>query len=171
MSPIMNTLAFEDFSPGPLGRFGPRHVTGEEIRAFAAEFDPQPMHLDEDAASRSMLKGLSGSGWHLCSVMMRMMFDGFIGRTASLGSPGVNEVRWLAPLRPGDDLTLEIDVAEARVSRSRPDTGIVTFKAVARNAKGQALCELVSKVMMPVSGRLRETLASMISISSVRSSP
>ena len=86
------------------------------------------MHLDEEAASQSMLKGLSASGWHLCSIMMRMMFDGFIGRTASLGSPGVNEVRWLAPLRPGDDLTLDVEVTEARVSRSRPETGIVTFK-------------------------------------------
>jgi acyl dehydratase len=95
----MNTLVFEDFKPGPLGRFGPRHVTAEEIRAFAAEFDPQPMHLDEAAASRSMLKGLAGSGWHLCSIIMRMMFDGFIGRTASLGSPGVNELAGAVPAR------------------------------------------------------------------------
>ena len=108
------TLTFEDFPPGHFGTFGPRHVTREEILAFAAEFDPQPMHLDEEAAKRSMLKGLSGSGWHLCSIMMRMMFDGFIGRTASLGSPGVNELRWLAPLRPGDDLTLDIEVTEAQ---------------------------------------------------------
>jgi acyl dehydratase len=79
---------------------------------------------------------------------MRMMFDGYIGRTASLGSPGVNEVRWLAPLRPGDDLTLEIDVMEARVSRSRPDTGIVTFKGIVRNAAGQALCEMVSPIIV-----------------------
>ena len=148
MSPIMNTLAFEDFSPGPLGRFGPRHVTGEEIRAFAAEFDPQPMHLDEDAASRSMLKGLSGSGWHLCSITMRMIFDGFISRTASLGSPGVNELRWLAPFRPGDDITLDVEVVEARVSRSRPTTGIVTFRAVASNGSGQALCEMVSPIIV-----------------------
>ena len=144
----MNPLVFEDFKPGPLGRFGPRHVTAEEIRAFAAEFDPQPMHLDEAAAARSMLNGLAGSGWHLCSIIMRMMFDGFIGRTASLGSPGVNELRWLAPFQPGDDITLDVEVTEARISRSRPDTGIVTFKAVARNAKGQALCELVSPIIM-----------------------
>jgi acyl dehydratase len=77
-----------------------------------------------------------------------MMFDAYIGRTASLGSPGVNEVRWLAPLRPGDDLTLEIDVMEARVSRSRPDTGIVTFKGIVRNAAGQALCEMVSPIIV-----------------------
>ncbi len=95
-----------------------------------------------------MLKGLSGSGWHLCSVIMRMMFDGFIGRTASLGSPGVNEVRWLAPLRPGDELMLDVEVTEARVSRSRPATGIVTFKAVVSNAAGQALCEMVSPIIV-----------------------
>jgi acyl dehydratase len=77
-----------------------------------------------------------------------MMVDGFIGRTASLGSPGVNEVRWLAPLRPKDELTLDVDVAEARVSRSRPDTGIVTFRSVVRNAAGQALCEMVSPIIV-----------------------
>src|SRR5664279_3597613 len=142
------TLSFEDFPPGRVGTFGPRHVSREEIIAFAAEFDPQPMHLDEEAAKRSMLGGLSGSGWHLGSIMMRMMFDGFIGRTASMGSPGVNELRWLAPLRPGDDLTLDIEVLEARVSRSRPDTGIVTIKTVARNAAGVALCEMVSPLMV-----------------------
>jgi acyl dehydratase len=142
------TLTFEDFPPGHFGSFGPRRVTREEILAFAAEFDPQPMHLDEEAAKRSMLGGLSGSGWHLCSIMMRMMFDGFIGRTASLGSPGVNELRWLAPLRPGDDLTLDVDVAEARVSRSRPETGIVTFKCRVRNAAGQELSEWVSPIIV-----------------------
>jgi acyl dehydratase len=106
------------------------------------------MHLDEEAARKSMLKGLAGSGWHLCAITMRMMFDGFIGRTASLGSPGVNELRWLVPFRPGDDLTLDVEVTEARISRSRPETGIVTFKAVARNAAGQALCEWISPIIV-----------------------
>ena len=145
--PIM-ALSFEDFPPGRLGSYGPRHVTREEMLAFAAEFDPQPMHLDEEAAKRSMLKGLSGSGWHLCSIMMRMMFDGYIGRTASLGSPGVNELKWLAPLRPGDDLTLDVDVVEARLSRSRPETGIVTFKCSVRNAAGQVLAEMTSPIIV-----------------------
>jgi acyl dehydratase len=144
----MMTLTLEDFKLGHFGRFGPRHVTREEILAFAAEFDPQPMHLDEEAAKRSLLGGLAGSGWHLCSIMMRMMFDGFIGRTASLGSPGVNELRWLAPLRPGDDLTLDIDVTEARVSRSRPQTGVVTFHGVVRNAAGLVLCEIVTPIIV-----------------------
>jgi acyl dehydratase len=142
------TLVFEDFPPGHYGTFGPRHVTREETVAFASEFDPQPMHLDEDAAKRSMLDGLSGSGWHLCSLVMRMMFDGFIGRTASLGSPGVSEMRWLVPLRPGDDLSLDVEVVEARVSRSRPETGIVTFKCRVRNAPGQTLAEMVSPIIV-----------------------
>ena len=148
LSPVMDNLVFEDFKLGHLGRFGPRHVTAEEIRAFAAEFDPQPMHLDDEAASRSMLKGLAGSGWHLCSIVMRMMFDGFIGRTASLGSPGVNELRWLAPFRPGDDITLDVEVTEARVSQSRPTTGIVMFKMTASNAAGQLLCEMTSPIIV-----------------------
>jgi acyl dehydratase len=144
----MTTLTFEDFPPGRFGTFGPRHVTREEILAFATEFDPQPMHLDEEAAKQSLLGGLSASGWHLCSIMMRMMVDGFMGHAASLGSPGVNEVRWLAPLRPGDDLMLDVDVTEARPSRSRSDTGIVTFRCTVRNAAGQALCEMVSPIIV-----------------------
>ncbi|WP_407187378.1 MaoC family dehydratase [Bradyrhizobium centrosematis] len=142
------TLTFEDFPLGRFGTFGPRHVTRDEIVAFAAEFDPQPMHLDEEAAAKSMLRGLSGSGWHLCSLMMRMMADGFIIRAASLGSPGVDEVRWLSPLRPGDDLMLDVDVLEARVSKSRPELGIVKFKCTARNAAGQALAEMTSPILI-----------------------
>src|ERR1700761_441395 len=142
------SLTFEDFPAGHLGTYGPRVVTRDEILAFAAEFDPQPMHLDEEAAKATMLQGLAGSGWHLCSLMMRMMFDGFIGRTASLGSPGVNELRWLAPLRPGDELTLDVDVAEARVSNSRPATGIVTFRATMRNAAGLTLCDMTTPIIV-----------------------
>ena len=141
------TLTFEDFPLGRFGTFGPRHVSRDEIIAFASEFDPQPMHLDEAAAKHTMLRGLSGSGWHLCSLMMRMMFDGYIGRTASLGSPGVDEVRWLSPLRPGDDLMLDVDTA-ARASRSRPEMGIVTFAMRMRNASGQVLLEAVSPIMI-----------------------
>src|SRR3978361_1505023 len=151
----MAKLHWEDFQPGAVALYGPRLVTREEILAFAAEYDPQPMHLDEAAANASMLKGLSGSGWHLGSIMMRMLFDGFIGRTASLGSPGVNEMRWLAPLRPGDDLTLDVEVVEARVSRSRPETGIVTFKCRVRNAAGQGVSEMVA----PSIGKRRDAPA------------
>jgi acyl dehydratase len=144
----MTTLFFENFVPGHFGHYGPRRVTREEIVAFATEFDPQPMHLDEAAAAASMLKGLSASGWHLSALMMRMMYDGFIKDTASLGSPGVDEMRWMSPLRPGDDISLDVEVIEARVSNSRPETGIVTFKCYVRNGRGQVLCEMVSPIIV-----------------------
>ncbi|ABD86981.1 MaoC family dehydratase [Rhodopseudomonas palustris] len=141
------TLSFEDFPPGPFGSFGPRRVSREEIISFAAEYDPQPMHLDDEAAKHGMLGGLSGSGWHLCALMMRMLCDGFLLRTASLGSPGVNELRWLSPLRPDDELMLDVEVIQSRVSNSRPDTGIVTFGCRLRNAGGQILLEAVTPII------------------------
>jgi len=144
----MPKLHWEDFKPGAVAIYGPRLVTREEIVAFAAEFDPQPMHLDEIAASGTLLGGLGASGWHTCCLMMKIIADGFLLDSTSMGAPGIEEVRWLAPLRPGDDLTLDIDVMEARVSRSRSDTGIVTFKGIVRNAAGQALCEMVSPIIV-----------------------
>jgi acyl dehydratase len=141
-------LTFEDFTPGPLGVFGPRHVTREEIIAFAAEFDPQPMHLDDDAADRSMLKGLSGSGWHMCALFMRMSWDGFIHRIASAGAPGVDEVRWMSPLRPGDDLMLHVEVTGTRESKSRPDIGFVHLANELRNAAGKTLMTATVPIMV-----------------------
>ena len=116
---------FEDFKAGDAAVFGPRHVTREEIIAFAAEFDPQPMHLDEAAAAATLLGGLGGSGWHSCSLLMRMIADGFIVNSTSMGSPGVEEVRWLKPLRPGTNLRVRMKVLETRASKSRPDMGLV----------------------------------------------
>lgn len=142
------TFAFEDFTPGRFGSYGPRLITREEIISFAEQYDPQPMHLDDDAANASMLKGLAGSGWHMCALMMRMMCDGFLLQTHSLGSPGVDEMKWLAPFRPGDALTLDVDVLQARVSQSRPSTGIVTFKCSLRNAKGQSAAEMVCPLII-----------------------
>jgi len=141
-------LTFEDFRPGHFATLGPRHVTREEIISFAAEFDPQPMHLDEEAGRRSMAGGLSGSGWHMCALAMRMQVDGFIGRTDSLGGLGVDEVKWLAPLRPGDDITLDVHVDDARLSKSRPDTGIVKIRAEMFNLAGTRLMSIVSNGLM-----------------------
>lgn len=120
-------LTFEDFRPGPFGSFGPHVVTREEIIAFAAEFDPQPMHLDEEAARTTMLGEIVGSGWHLCALMTSMAHDGFLKDAALTIAPGVDEVRWLAPLRPGDALTLRATVTNVRPLRSRPDYGLVLF--------------------------------------------
>ncbi|HWW48903.1 MAG TPA: MaoC family dehydratase [Xanthobacteraceae bacterium] len=141
-------LAFEDFQPGHFGTFGPRLITREEIIAYAQEYDPQPMHLDDEAAKRSLLGGLAGSGWHLCSLLMRMMYDGYIHRTASLGSPGIDEVRWTAPFRPGDELTLDVEVLSTRVSQSRPDIGIVTSAYTLKNAKGETVLYSTSPLMI-----------------------
>jgi acyl dehydratase len=142
------TLTFEDFQPGHFGSFGPRHITRDEIIAYAKEYDPQPMHLDDEAANASMLKGLAGSGWHMCSLMMRMIYDGFLHKTASMGSPGVNEMKWLMPFRPNDELTLDVDVLEARASQSRPLVGIVTFHCRMRNAKGQTISDMTVPIMI-----------------------
>ena len=123
----MLTIYFEDFADGDVAEYGPKIVTREEIIAFAAEFDPQPMHLDEEAARASMLGGLAASGWHSCAMMMRMMCDWFLHDAASWGGPGVDEVKWLKPVRPGDALMLRRTVASTRVSNSRPEIGFVKF--------------------------------------------
>jgi acyl dehydratase len=121
-------LHWEDFAPGVVALYGPRLVTREEIVAFAAEFDPQPMHLDEAAASATLLGGLAASGWHSCSLLMRMMADAFILNSASMGAPGVDEVNWHRPLRPGTRIRLRTTVLESRASNSRPTAGLVKFK-------------------------------------------
>jgi acyl dehydratase len=120
-------LHWEDFQPGAVALYGPRLVTREEIVAFAAEFDPQPMHLDEAAASATLLGGLGASGWHSCALLMRMICDGFILNSTSMGSPGVEEVRWLKPLRPGTSIRLRSTVMDRRESKSRADMGMVKF--------------------------------------------
>src|ERR1700686_5054305 len=109
----MPRLYWEDFQPGAVAIYGPRLVTREEIVAFAAEFDPQPMHLDEAAGSATMLGGLAASGWHTCCLMMRMMVDGFLGNSSSMGAPGVDEVRWQSPLRPGTRIRVRTTVLDA----------------------------------------------------------
>jgi acyl dehydratase len=123
----MQKYHWEDFKPGGVAVYGPRLVTREEIIAFAAEFDPQPMHLDEAAASATMLAGLAASGWHTCSLLMRMICDGFILDSTSMGSPGIEEVRWLKPLRPGTTIRVRTTVLDTRASGSRPEMGLTKF--------------------------------------------
>ena len=118
---------FEDFKPGSVIEYGPRLVTREEIIAFAQQFDPQPMHLDDEAARASMLGGLCASGWHSCALAMRLIADGILHDADAMGSPGIDEVRWIVPLRPNDRITLRATVLSARTSRSRPQIGFVDF--------------------------------------------
>jgi acyl dehydratase len=119
---------WEDFQPGDVALYGPRLVTREDIVAFAAEFDPQPMHLDEAAASATLLGGLAASGWHICSLLMRMIADGFILDSSSMGAPGVEEMRWLKPLRPGAQIRVRATVLDSRASKSRPEMGLTRFR-------------------------------------------
>lgn len=118
---------FEDLLPGAVFEFGDYEMTEAEIIAFASKYDPQAFHIDPDAAKASIFGGLIASGWHTSGAMMRMMVDHFIHAPASLGSPGVDEVRWLKPVRPGDRLRLRITTNETIPSRSRPDRGVVKF--------------------------------------------
>ena len=147
-------LSFEDFQPGAINEYGPRLVTREEIVAFAAEFDPQPMHLDEEAGRASMLGGLSASGWHTCCMMMRLAADGFILNSTSMGAPGVDEVRWLAPLRPGRSITLRTTTLETRRSASRPEMGFVKMLFEVIDDAGVTVMTLTSSLIM---GRREKT--------------
>jgi acyl dehydratase len=144
----LSTLYFEDFHAGLTFAHGPRVITREEIVAFAAQYDPQPMHLDEEAGRHSMLGGLGASGWHTCGLLMRMICDAFMLRSASMGAGGVEEVKWLRPVRPGDALTLHVKVLDTRTSRSRPEMGIVRFLFELFNAHGECVMTMVTPSML-----------------------
>ncbi len=116
---------WEDIKQGEVFELGSHTMDKERMIAFAREFDPQPFHTDEKAAEASVWGGLIASGWLTGSTLMRLLYDGFLKDTASLGSPGVDELRWLKPVRPGDTLTARLTVIEVTASRSRPDRGIV----------------------------------------------
>ena len=143
----MPRIFYEDFVEGSVERFGSRLVTREEIISFAAEFDPQPMHLDEAAARRSPLGGLAASGWHSCAIMMRLIADGFILESSCMGSPGIEELKWLQPVRPGDRLAVRRTVPEKRVSKSRPELGFVRFRFDLVNQNGETVMEQTNSIM------------------------
>jgi acyl dehydratase len=116
---------WEDFKPGDTAPMGEKRMNAEEMMAFASAYDPQPFHVDEAAARRSMYGGLIASGWHTVALVMRMMVDSYLNASASLGSPGVENVRWMKPVRPGDTIRATRTVLETRASASRPEMGIV----------------------------------------------
>ena len=144
----MPKLHFEDFQPGAVSVYGPRLVTREEIVAFAAEFDPQPMHLDEAAASVTLLGGLGASGWHICCLLMRLIADGFVLESSSMGAPGIEEVRWLKPLRPGTQIRVRAIVLDTRASNSRPEMGFVKMRYDVLDEQDAVLTTLTSSLMM-----------------------
>ena len=143
----MPKLYFEDFKTGSVTEYGPRLVTRDDIIAFASEFDPQPFHLDDAVADKSLLGGLAGSGWHACCLMMRIIVDGFIGDSSSMGSPGIDEVRWLRPLRPDTNLIVKVTVLDTRVSKSRPDMGFVKMRCDMLDDARETTMRLVTSLM------------------------
>ncbi len=133
---------FEDFRPGEVLEFGDYLVTEDEIVEFAKRYDPQPFHVDHQAAERSIYGGLIASGWMTGSIVMRMLVEHFIAPASSMGSPGVDEIRWPKPVRPGDRLKLRVTVVDTRRSQSKPDRGIVQLQQEAINQDGETVMSI-----------------------------
>lgn len=131
---------FEDFFPGQQIAMGARSLSQDEIIAFGKQFDPQPFHVDPDAATSSIYGGIIASGWHTCSMMMRMVVDGLMSESSSMGSPGLDGVRWMAPVRPGDMISVVYATTKVKASGSRPDRGLVWSQWQATNQRGELVC-------------------------------
>jgi acyl dehydratase len=137
----------EDFAVGQVMEFPPRTVSEDEIIAFARDYDPQPFHLDKEAAKQSLFGGLCASGWHTAGMMMRMLVDNMIGKYASMGSPGVDQLRWVKPVFPGDTLHLRGEILDVKFSRSKPDRGVITSRYEMKNQKGETVLTMQAKGM------------------------
>ena len=135
---------FEDIEVGAVRETGSRTVTKDEIIAFAQKFDPQPFHVDEEAAKSSIYGGLIASGWHTASTMMRLMVDNFVNGSAGLGSPGFDELRWLKPVRPGDTLRVRSTCIDKTPSRSRPEIGACRYRTEVLNQHDEVVLTMIS---------------------------
>ena len=138
-SPLMY---WEDFHEGAVREFGGVTVKQDDIVRFASEFDPQPFHVDTDAARHTLYGGLIASGWHTASLAMRMMCDAYLLKSASLGSPGLDSLKWLQPVRPGDTLRVRMTVLETRPLQSKPGVGLVRSRHEVLNQQGQTVMQM-----------------------------
>lgn len=145
---MSDLLHFEDFHVGQVIGLGPKLITKDDIISFAEEFDPQPFHLDESAASGSLLGGLAASGWHTCSILIRLVCDAVLSRSSVLGSRGMDEVKWLGPVLAGDELTGSLTIESLRQSESRPGVGILRFKSFLADQLGQVKIEMSGMFFM-----------------------
>lgn len=146
--PHHELIHFEDMTSGTEYPLGPKHVRTDEVIAFASEYDPQPMHLDEEAGKASILGGMAASGWHSCAMLMRMMCDSYMLRAAAEGAPGLDYVKWARPVIAEDVLSGETKVVERRLSKSRPGIGIVHLRHELRNQHGETVLVSENPVMM-----------------------
>jgi len=135
---------FEDYLPGSVYEFGTVTVTEREIIEFAERFDPQPMHIDPEYAAQGRYGGIIASGWYTIGLAMRLLVDHYLSKVAGLASPGVDEVRWPNPLRPGDSLRIRVSVLDARPSRSKPDRGVVRTLIEALNQNDLLVLSMVA---------------------------
>jgi acyl dehydratase len=138
-------ISFEDMEVGTSQQVGEHTFTREEIVEFARQFDPQPFHLDEAAAAESPFRGVVASGWHTCSVMMGMLVRNVLADSTSMGSPGIDDIRWLKPVRVGDTITMTNVIVDKRVSESKPDRGIVSTRWEGINQHGEMVITVRSK--------------------------
>lgn len=139
---IVSVRYWEDFKVGEIERIGEKRVERDEVIAFAKQFDPQPFHIDEAAARHSMYGGLIASGWHTCAMVMRMMCDAYLAQAASVGSPGIENLKWLKPVRPGDIISARRTTLDTRASKSKPDIGIVNNLWEVFNQKGEMVMSM-----------------------------
>ena len=144
-------LYYEDIEVGVVRRFGSKQVTREEVIDFAGKYDPQPFHLDDEAAANTHFRRLSASGWHTGSMAMRMMVDNMKEHEqAGLGSPGIEDLRWLTPVYPGDTLRCETEVLEKRRSASRPEMGLFKSRLTVFNQHDAPVMTMVSTGLIRV---------------------
>lgn len=135
---------FEDYVPGSVHDLGTISVSEAEIIEFAKDYDPQPFHIDPVAAKTGPFGGLIASGWHTTALMMRLFVEGYLSSASSLGSPGVDEVRWLRPVRPGDVLSVAAIVEDSRVSNSKPDRGLTRTRIEMTNVAGEPVLRMTA---------------------------
>ena len=141
----MPDLTFEDFEPGQVYELGSRAVAEDEMLAFARQWDPQPFHVDPEAAKESVFGGLIASGWHTGAMWMRLYVDSLLGGEAARGSPGIEELRWLVPVRPGDTLHGRLTVLETSPSPRHADRGTVRIRGEMINQDGVTVMSMVSR--------------------------
>jgi acyl dehydratase len=139
---------FEDFEPGNIYGSGRVEVNLERIQAFAAEFDPQPFHLNEQAARETIFGGIAASGWHTASITMRLLVDSELRPAGGIVGAGMDELRWPLPVRPGDELHLESEVVESRLSRSNPSQGVVKVRTTTFNHENQPVQVLIANLIV-----------------------
>src|SRR5213082_1369967 len=145
----MTERYLEDFAVGQTFGSGRLRVEKERIESFAAEFDPQPFHLDEEAALHSVFRGLAASGWHTAAVTMRLLVESELKPAGGIIGAGFDEFRWPRPVRPGDELRVESEVLEVRPSKSRPDQGLIKVRTTTLNQNGEAVQVLISNLLVP----------------------